>query len=575
MNSGVNAIRAFLSTAGLDAFLVPRSDEHLGEYVPPCGERLAWLTGFTGSAGLAVVCTQEAAVFSDGRYTLQLAHEIDPSIFQAKHIVNDPVPAWIAARAKRVGYDPWLISEEGLARFAEAGLDMVAVSPNPIDGAWLDRPAPPAAAAVPHPLVYAGHPAADKIAAIAATLQAQGNHACVITDPASLAWLLNIRGGDLAFTPVALGFAIVRADATVTLFMAASKLSPETRSWLGNQVAVEPPEAFAACLGGMAGLRVAVDKAGAPMAVAQALRNGGSVVVALPDLCLLPKACKNPVEQEGARRAHVRDSAAVVQLLRGVAAGQTETQVADNLLRLRRGIDGFRGESFPTIAGSGPNGAIIHYRPMPGADRTIQPNELLLVDSGGQFVDGTTDVTRTVWTGPSTPPSTTREHYTRVLKGHVALASTVFPPGVAGPHLDAFARRALWDAGLDYDHGTGHGVGSYLSVHEGPVSLSRAGRMTPLAEGMILSDEPGLYLPGEYGIRIENLLLVQKADKGFLRFETLTLAPYDRSLIDTALLSGDERAWIDAYHARVAAAVGPSLGQMEAGWLFTACAKLA
>jgi len=581
VNTRVAALREVLHGAGLDGFLIPRSDEHLGEYVPPGAERLAWLTGFTGSAGLAVVLTHEAAVFADGRYTLQLAAEVDPAVFAPRHITDDPPPAWIAARAKRIGYDPWLISEDGLDRLTEAGLEMIPLRPNPIDAIWSDRPPAPTQQAVPHPLAFAGQPSAKKIEAFAAELGTAGDHASVLTDPASIAWLLNIRGGDLPYTPVALGFAILREDATVTLFMAASKLSPETLEWLGSWVAVQPQDAFAAALGGMPGKRVRVDRAGAPVAVAQALRAGGATVVAGADACLLPKACKNAVEQHGARNAHGRDAVALTRFLHGLstAVGRTEMQVADDLLRLRRAVDGFGGESFPAIVGAGEHGAVIHYRPMPATDRAIGANELVLIDSGGQYVDGTTDVTRTVWIGPSAPPATVQMHYTLVLKGHVALAATVFPVGVAGPHLDAFARRALWQAGLDYDHGTGHGVGSYLSVHEGPASLSRAGRMTPLAEGMILSNEPGLYLPGRYGIRIENLLLVQQVDspgatRPFLRFETLTLAPYDRALIDPALLTGEERDWIDAYHARVAATVGPSLDEPTAAWLEAACAPL-
>ncbi len=581
MNHQIDALREVLRRAGLDGFLVPRADEHLGEYVPPGAERLAWLTGFTGSAGLAVVLTDEAAVFTDGRYTLQLAAEVNPAVFARLHIIDDAPPAWIAARAKRIGYDPWLISEEGLDRLTEAGVEMVPMRPNPIDAIWANRPPAPAQRAVPHPLTFAGQSSADKIERLAGELRAAGHHASVLTDPASIAWLLNIRGGDLPYTPVALGFALLREDATVTLFMAASKLPPDTLEWLGSRVAVQPPDAFAAALGAMAGRRVRVDRAGAPVAVAQALRAGGATVVAGTDPCLLPKACKNAVEQQGARNAHARDAVALVNLLHGLAAaaGRTEMQVADDLLRLRRAVDGFGGESFPAIVGAGEHGAIIHYRSAPATDRAIGVNELVLIDSGGQYADGTTDVTRTVWVGTEVPPALMKEHYTRVLKGHVALAGMVFPAGVAGPHLDAFARRALWQAGLDYDHGTGHGVGSYLSVHEGPVSLSRAGRMTPLAEGMILSDEPGLYLPGQYGIRIENLLLVQRAEmigatRPFLRFETLTLAPYDRALIDPALLTLEERAWIDTYHAQVAARVGPSLDGPTAAWLRGMCAPL-
>jgi Xaa-Pro aminopeptidase len=582
----IAALRAALRAAGLDGFIVPRADEHLGEYVPPCAERLTWLTGFTGSAGLAAVLMDRAAVFTDGRYVLQLADQTDAALFERRHMIEEPPPGWLkthAARGARIGYDPKLISAEALGRYTDAGLTMVAVVDNPVDAAWTDRPPPPAAAAVPQPLEHAGLSSADKRAAVAAILAEDNQDAAVLTDPASIAWLLNIRGGDVAFTPFALGFALVMRDGAVQLFMDGAKLGPVTRAWLGNGVSVAPPGALAPALAALSGRTVRVDRAASPVWFALALDAAGARVEDGADPCALPKACKNATEQQGARAAHHRDALAVCRFLHWLDTGRdaatTEMLAADRLLAFRAADNLFRGESFPAISGAGPNGAIIHYRVAPETDRVLGADEVYLIDSGAQYPDGTTDVTRTIWTGPGAPPDELRQRFTMVLQGHIALASTVFPKGVAGPHLDAFARRALWMAGLDYDHGTGHGVGSYLSVHEGPVSLSRSAKPTPLAAGMILSDEPGFYQPGGYGIRLENLLLVRphaapQAKKPFLGFEVLTLAPFDRRLIDVAMLSGVERDWLNAYHARVVAEVGPGLSTAEREWLAKACAPL-
>ena len=581
------ALRAELARQGLDGFIVPRADEHLGEYVPACAERLAWLTGFTGSAGLAAVLPDRAAVFTDGRYILQVEQETDPALWERRHIINDPPPAWLATHAPPgapIGYDPLLISEEGLTQYTDAGVTMVPATTNPIDAIWRDRPPPPMAPAVPHDLVYAGRSSAEKREDIAKTLRETKQDAAVITDPASIAWLFNIRGNDVPFTPFALGFAVLHADAQAKLFMAQEKLPPETRAWLGNGVAIRDRSELPAALAALSGRRVRVDRARSPVWFAQTSRTAGAQVVPGADPCLLPKACKNPTEQEGARTAHARDAVAVCRFLHFMAAAaplgrETELSAAARLLGFRQEVEGFRGESFPAISGAGEHGAIIHYRVTEATNRLIRRDELYLIDSGAQYPDGTTDITRTIWTGPSDPPADIRERYTRVLKGHIAIATLVFPQGVAGPNLDAFARRALWQSGLDYDHGTGHGVGSYLSVHEGPVALSRNAAAVPLAAGMILSDEPGFYLPNAYGIRLENLLLVQPADlpgadKPFLRFETLTLAPFDRRLIEPALLLPEETAWFDAYHARVLAEIGPRLDNSVRGWLTVACARL-
>ena len=573
-----------MQRAGLDGFIVPRADEHLSEYVPPCAERLAWLTGFTGSAGLAIVLHDQAAVFTDGRYTLQLAAQTDPALFERCHIIEQPPPDWLKAAApgERIGYDPWLVSADTLKRFTDAGLAMVAVSANPVDAAWSDRPPAPAAPAVPHPLHLAGVTSAEKRDAVAAALRDKGEDAAVITDPASLAWLLNLRGGDVDYTPFALGFVLMHADGRAALFMDPAKLDGAAREWLGDAVALQPPDALPAALSALAGRKVRVDPTGSAAWFGQTLRATGATVVDGPDPCALPKACKNPVEQAGARAAHARDAVAVCRFLHWLdgAPATTEVAAANQLLRFRAEAAEFRGESFPAISGAGEHGAIIHYRATPDTDRPLQANEAYLTDSGGQYQDGTTDVTRTVWTGPGTPPAELQDRFTRVLQGHIAVAAALFPVGVAGPHLDSLARRPLWQAGLDYDHGTGHGVGSYLSVHEGPAGLSRAAKPVPLAAGMILSDEPGFYLPGAYGIRLENLLLVQPAPdlpgahKPFLAFETLTLAPFDRRLIDVPMLTRAERAWIDTYHARVLAEVGPALDGPARDWLAAACQPL-
>lgn len=580
-------LRAALAKQNLDGFIVPRADEHLGEYVPASAERLAFLTGFTGSAGMAAVLPDRAAVFTDGRYVLQLSQQTDAGIWENCHITENPPPAWLAKHARkgaRIGYDPLLISEDALARYTEVGLDMCPVADNPVDVIWPERPAPPSVAAVPHALDRAGKPSLEKREEVATALRTAKQDAAVITDPASLAWLLNIRGGDVPFTPFALGFAIAHADTRVEMFMDPVKIGAETRAWLGNGVSVGPRADLAPALARLAGKIVRVDRAGSPAWFAATLRTAGATVADGPDPCMLPKAMKNTVERQGARDAHLRDAVAVCRFLHflsqvGPADSATEMSAAAQLLAFRQQVRDFRGESFPAISGAGENGAIIHYRVTEATNRRIAPNEVYLIDSGAQYLDGTTDITRTVWTGPDAAPVEIRDRVTRVMQGHIAIARLIFPQGVGGAHIDAFARHALWQAGVDYDHGTGHGVGSYLSVHEGPVSISRAARPVAIAPGMILSNEPGFYLPGQYGIRLENLLLVQPADlpgaaKPFLCFETLTLAPFDRALLDKARMEAAEIAWLDAYHARVLAAVGPLLDPAVRGWLETACAPL-
>jgi Xaa-Pro aminopeptidase len=578
------ALRNELSRLGLRGFIVPRADEHLGEYVPAAAERLAWLTGFTGSAGLAVVLADKAAVFTDGRYVLQLASQTDASQWERLHITEQPPEQWLAANVPAgaaIGFDPWLISEEGLARYTKAGLNMTKVDSNPIDAVWRDRPPAPQAPAMPHPMNVAGRSGEDKRQDIAAMLREAKQDAAVLSDPASVAWLFNIRGGDVPFTPFALGFALVHADGGAELFMDPGKLPEATRTFLGNAVSVSARDGLPAALSRLKGKTVRVDPSGSPVWFAERLREAGAVVAPGPDPCLLPKAKKNPVEQQGSRDAHARDAVAMCRFLHWLTepGDKTEMSAANRLLACREAIEGFRGESFPAISGAGEHGAIIHYRVTEETNRSIRSNEVYLIDSGAQYTDGTTDITRTVWTGPEHPPADVMGHVTRVLKGHIAIATLVFPEGVGGAHIDAFARRALWQAGIDYDHGTGHGVGSYLSVHEGPVSISRLARPVPIGAGMILSNEPGYYLPGRYGIRMENLLLVQPAElpsanRPFLRFETLTLAPFDRALIDVSLLDPWELDWLNAYHARVLREVGPHVEPKIHAWLQTACERI-
>jgi Xaa-Pro aminopeptidase len=561
------ALRAAMRRRGLDGFIIPRADEHLGEYVPDCAQRLAFCTGFTGSAGLAIVLAARAAVWSDGRYTLQLAEETDAALWERLHITENPPEAWLKEHAaeQKVGYDPWLVSADFLAKFT--GVNLVAVAANPVDEIWADRPAAPMAPAVPRDAALAGEDSEQKRARLAKMLVDLGQDAAVLTDPASLAWLFNLRGSDVEFTPVALGFAILRADATASIFMDGAKLPAETRAFLGNQVGTSERAALPAALAGLAGKTVRYDPATMPVWFKTTLEAAGAKIAEGPDPVALPRACKNAAEQAGARAAHLRDGVAVTRFLAwlvGAGGRETEISAAARLLAFRAMGENFRGESFPAISGAGEHGAIIHYRVSPESNRAINPDEVYLIDSGAQYLDGTTDITRTVWTGPGEAPAAVKEHVTRVLAGHIALAMAVFPEGVAGPHLDAFARNALWQVGLDYDHGTGHGVGVFLSVHEGPAGISRAAKPVALKPGMILSNEPGYYLPGAYGIRLENLLLAQPAafeeqKRKFLRFETLTLAPFDRALIEPALLTPAALDWLNAYHARVREVVGARL----------------
>jgi Xaa-Pro aminopeptidase len=571
----------------VDGFLVPRGDEYLGEYVPATGERLAWLTGFSGSAGLALVLPNLACLFVDGRYTTQAAREVDLKLWTLRHLVDQPPADLLRTEAtgKRIGYDPWLHTEAALERLAGSAVELVPLAGNPVDAIWRDRPDAPSGPAAPHPLRYAGVDAGEKRDAAAARLREAGEAACVLADPHSVAWLLNLRGRDLQHTPLVLARALLSSDGSVELFLDPARADAGLRAHLGNSVALRPPGEFGSRLEALSGTRVRLDPDLTPAWISQRLRAAGAIPVAGDDPCRLPRACKNPVEQAGARAAHLRDAVAMARFLAWFAraaprGSETEMSAAARLLAFRAEAEEFVAESFPAISGAGEHGAIVHYRATPATDRPIRAGELYLIDSGGQYRDGTTDVTRTLWTGPGMPPAEMMDRYTRVLKGHIALATTRFPEGVAGPHLDALARRPLWEAGLDFDHGTGHGVGSFLSVHEGPAGISRAAKPVPLRPGMILSDEPGFYQPGSYGIRIENLLLVSEAEflaatsKRFFEFETLTLVPYARELIVTDMLTFAERSWIDLYHERLIGLVAPKLDAATRQWFGLICAPL-
>ncbi|MCC6471995.1 MAG: aminopeptidase P family protein [Alphaproteobacteria bacterium] len=576
-------LRAELERRGLEGFIVPRADEHQGEYVAKRAERLPWLTGFAGSAGVAVVLQDRAAIFVDGRYTLQVRDQVDTALFEPRHITDQPPADWLAANLKpgrKVGYDPWLLPPASVERLAaacaKAGGEMVALDDNPVDAVWRDQPPPPIAPVMPQDLRYAGRSAADKRQDIARKLAADDVDAAVLTDPASLAWLFNIRGGDVSHTPLPLGFAIVGKDGAARLYLDARKLLAETRAHLGNSVAVESPAAFPAGLDALKDKRVLVDPTTAGAAVLDRLAKAGAKPVRGEDPCALPRACKNKVELDGARAAHRRDGVALVRfmawLARATSAGTVdELGASDRLEAFRRDGELFRDLSFDTISGAGPNGAIVHYKSSAATNRKLEPGNLYLLDSGAQYLDGTTDVTRTVAIG--TPTAEMRDRFTRVLKGHIAIATARFPHGTSGSQLDPLARHALWQAGLDFDHGTGHGVGSYLSVHEGPHRISKVPNTVALKPGMIVSNEPGYYKTGAFGIRIENLVTVidvpkpPGGERALLGFETLTLCPIDRTLVDTALLTRDEIAWLDAYHATVGAAIGPLVDGETRAWL--------
>jgi Xaa-Pro aminopeptidase len=588
----VERLRKQLAQEGLAGFLIPRADEHQGEYVPPRAQRLAWVSGFTGSAGLAAILTDAAAIFVDGRYTLQVRDEAPGDVFEYHHVTESPPAEWLRLRLRqgdRLGYDPWLHTIESVERLqaagAKAGATLVPLAENLVDRIWDDQPPPPRGPIVPHDLKHAGRPSPDKRSEIAELLARDAVDAVVLTAPDSIAWLLNVRGSDVAHTPLPLAFAVVHRDATVDLFVDPAKVTSGVLEHLGEGVRVLPPDALGAALDSLGAARrtVQADPTSTAAWIIQRLAGAGATVSRAADPCLLPKASKNDVELAGARSAHEKDGIALSRFLawlvrEGPAGRLTEITAAERLDALRAEESLFRDVSFPTISGAGPNGAIVHYRATPRTDRRIESGMLYLVDSGAQYLDGTTDVTRTVAIGP--PTAEQRDRFTRVLRGHIALARASFPKGTTGSQLDVLARRPLWDAGLDYDHGTGHGVGSYLSVHEGPQRISKVASTVALRPGMIISNEPGYYKAGEYGIRIESLVVVVPvpgppgSEVTLYGFETLTLAPIDRTLVEPSLLTPAELAWLDAYHARVRAVITPKVDGETATWLADATRPL-
>jgi len=583
-------LREAMARHGLDGFIVPRADEHQGEYVPPHAERLKWLTGFGGSAGMAIVLKDKAAIFIDGRYTLQVRDQVDIDIFDPQHLVDEPATRWIEenlTKDGRLGFDPWLHTADGAARLRKAcetaGGELVACTDNLIDEIWTDQPSAPMGKVVPHPIDHAGEDHESKLDRISDILEHGDVHAAVLTQPDSIAWLFNIRGSDVSHTPLPLSFAILHEDGHADLFIDDRKLTDATRTHLGNNVTLHAPGRLKEALDelGQAGKEIRLDTSSAADWIRGRLEDAGAIIRRGEDPCLLPKACKNEVETAGMRAAHVRDGAAVTRFLAWLAreapSGHvTEISAAQALEAFRQDTGALRDLSFDTISGSGPNGAIVHYRVTEATDRPLDPGDIYLVDSGAQYLDGTTDITRTVSIGE--PANTTelqdvRDRFTRVLKGHISLAIARFPKGTSGSQLDVLARNALWQAGLDFDHGTGHGVGSYLSVHEGPQRISKLPHKVDLQPGMVISNEPGFYKTGAYGIRIENLVSVTSAEeieggeRPMMAFETLTLAPIDRTLIVPELLSAAERDWLDAYHQRVLRTLSPLLPPEDLRWL--------
>jgi Xaa-Pro aminopeptidase len=585
----VERLRAELARRGLDGFVVPRADRQQNEYLPASEARLAWLTGFTGSAGAAIVLASRAVLFVDGRYTVQAAMQVDGGIFALDNLVDRPPDQWLDQNLKsgdKIGYDPWLHTAEGVERLkkacANAGASLMVVDGNPIDALWINRPALPSAAVVLRDVKFAGESAAEKLKRVRTELTKLRADALVVSDPQNVAWTFNIRGSDVAHTPLALAFALVPKEGRPALYVDGGRLDNAACHALEDIGDVRPPAQLYADLAALEGKTVLLDQASAAEALTQAIADGGGTPRRGADPITLMKAVKNHAEIEGARAAHVRDGVALARFLawldREAAGGKlTEIAAVEALESFRRDTGKLKDISFPTIAGSGPNGAIVHYRVTRASDRRISVNELFLIDSGAQYEDGTTDITRTVIVG--TPSEEMRDRFTRVLKGHIAIATAVFPDGTSGAQLDSLARLALWQAGLDFDHGTGHGVGSYLSVHEGPARISKLGTVA-LKRGMILSNEPGYYRTGSYGIRIENLMLVTAApepagcEKPLNAFETLTLAPIDRRLIDTKMLTAKERAWVDSYHDRVRETLSPQVDVATRTWLEAATRPL-
>ncbi len=564
----VKALRTWMEKEGLAALLIPRTDEFQGEYIALHSERLKWLTGFTGSAGFAVITIKKAAFFTDGRYTLQAKEQISPSYELYNTVQKTPVE-WIAENLssdEKVGYDPWLFTEVQLQHYKQP---LVSLKSNPIDALWADRSSPPQDFIRLHPLKYAGESDESKRKRIGAALIA--DHV-LITSCDSIAWLLNIRGNDVSHTPIVHSVCLLYKDGSYDLFVDLNKINGEVFSYLkegkGRAVDIHQLLHHLKKIEGSCQL----DPQTTPVIMIQTLDEADVQLVRERDPCVLPKALKNEVELQGARDAHVQDGIALCRFFewlekQPLQGETTELSAAQKLYEFRKAGQDFQDLSFGTISAFGPHGAIIHYQVTPELDIALARDGLYLLDSGGQYLTGTTDVTRTIALG--TPTAEQKDRYTRVLKGHIALATELFPEGTTGGQLDTLARQYLWEVGCDYDHGTGHGVGSYLSVHEGPQGISRRGTDVPLRPGMILSNEPGYYKEGEYGIRIENLVRVVEAPnlKGFYGFETLTLAPFDLKLVDVTLLTDQEKEWINDYHERIIKTLSSELDTKVNEWL--------
>ena len=583
-------LRRELAAQGLDGLYVPHDDEYQNEYLPDANERLAWATGFTGSFGSAFVFTEKAVLFADGRYTLQAADQTDAALVEVQGIPEPGAFGWLAKQSfkgKRVGYDPRLMSPNDVAALsaaaAKAGAELVAVAENPIDKAWKGRPPQPMEKVVPHAVKHAGAAHTDKLEAVGAQLARDGAEAAVLTSPASLAWAFNIRGGDVSCTPLPLGRAILYADGSAELFIDEAKTDGALRRHLGNTVTLRPLSQLEDGLASLSGKTVSLDPDVASAWFFDRLTASGAKILRQRDPVALPRACKNAAEIKGTTAAHARDGIALTRFLHWLdtEAQSGEVTEIDTVMKLeafREDLGSMNDLSFPSISGAGPNGALPHYRVSTASNRKLARGSLFLIDSGGQYLDGTTDVTRTVPIGP--PSEDMIKHYTLVLKGHIALAAVRFPPGTTGTHLDVLARHALWQAGLDYQHGTGHGVGVYLGVHEGPHRIAKPWNAVPLMPGMIVSNEPGFYKAGEYGIRIENLQYVTPASEipggeiAMHGFECLTFAPLARGLIDVKLLSKDERKWVNDYHKRVWKLLSRKLDGEVKDWLKAACAKI-
>lgn len=590
------ALRQELKSRELDGFIVPICDEHMSEYVGAYAQRLAWLTGFGGSAGSTVVLQEKAAIFVDGRYTVQVRDQVDESLFEYRSVPKDTIGGWLAENAAEgalIGYDPWLHTRKWVemvqTKLERTGAKLVPVEPNPIDAVWQDQPEPSDAQAQVHDNANAGQSSSEKRAIVADWLKSQGHDATVISALDSIAWLLNIRGSDVDHTPVALSYLIANDDGTAELFIAPEKVTPELSQHLGNAISIRDRAEFSGALGALSGKSISIDPEYGVAAIAQLIEQAGGTVSFDRDPTILPKAIKNDVEQQGHRDAQARDGAAVARFLhwleREAPSGEIdELAAAAKLKEFRREHGDLRDLSFDTISAAGPHAALPHYRVDEHSNIPIPPSSIYLVDSGGQYLDGTTDITRTVWVGPGEPSDEMRDRYTRVLKGHIAIDLALFPQGTAGSQIDAFARQFLWQAGVDYAHGTGHGVGSFLSVHEGPQRIAKsaggqAGTDQELFAGMILSNEPGYYKQDHFGIRIESLVLVESreidgAEGDYLGFETLTFVPIDRKLVDKNLLSPSEIAWWDQYHAKVFDILGPQLTGDDLAWLERECAPL-